>query len=270
MRTKLEDAYNNYKKIEEVLICPICRKHMWANPTALVCENKHTFNINKKGIVSFAQALNDTNYNLNLFKSRNRILNSGIYQTVFESIIEMITPLEKKIVVDAGSGEGSYLNKIKEVFVKSHTIGIDLARDGLNMASNNRESLWMLADLSKIPLADHSVDIVLNVLSPANYKEFKRILKPKGYLIKVVVNSGYLHEIRSKLELKPHENNDVLDILQSHMNIISAKDIKYSYPVFPSESKALIHMTPLTHNKKIDFDLDHITIDLKILLCKTF
>ncbi len=63
----------------------------------------------------------------------------------------------------------------------------------------------MIGDLANLPLLDNSIDILLNLLSPANYQEFARVLKPGGLLIKVIPGSEYLKEVRQALQIQAPE-----------------------------------------------------------------
>src|SRR5699024_12519226 len=56
--------------------------------------------------------------------------------------------------------------------------------------------IWTVADLANTPFQDNQFDVILNILSPSNYTEFNLLLKPDGYVMKVVLQSGYLKELR--------------------------------------------------------------------------
>lgn len=268
MKTKLEYAVINYKAVEDILKCPVCSCSMVINGTSLECENHHTIDINRKGIASFSKALNDDLYDNDLFKARRKVMDSGLYDEVFGAINEVIESLDIATLLDAGVGEGSYLNRISEVFKSMRTIGVDLARDGLNIASSDVNSVWMLADIASLPIKDESIDLILNILSPANYAEFNRVLSKDGYLLKVIVNQDYLREMRDALGLSDHKNLDVMSILQDRMNIISIQDIKYTKAVDESLTYELLKMTPLAKNYIGDIGFYQITVDLKLVLCK--
>ena len=59
---------------------------------------------------------------------------------------------------------------------------------------------WFGTDLSKIPLKDGSMDCILDIFSPAHYKEFQRLLSPNGYVVKVIPTKNHLREIRTKVQ----------------------------------------------------------------------
>lgn len=103
---------------------------------------------------------------------------------------------KKKIVLDAGCGTGKYL-KVLENNAERY-IGIDLSENQLTKArlkSLNKDSQFICSNLSKIPLEDNSVDLVVstwvlgtitNIEERNNVlNELKRILKQDGQIILV-------------------------------------------------------------------------------------
>src|SRR5699024_11433583 len=58
--------------------------------------------------------------------------------------------------------------------------------------------LWLVGDLANTPIGDGSCQVILNIFSPANYMEFKRVLAPNGLVEKVVPRANYLKELRSE------------------------------------------------------------------------
>ena len=57
---------------------------------------------------------------------------------------------------------------------------------------------WFVADLKRLPVRSAAADVVLNVFSPADYAEFRRVLAPDGELLKVVPGPDYLREVRDR------------------------------------------------------------------------
>ena len=56
--------------------------------------------------------------------------------------------------------------------------------------------LYFVADLAHLPFKDGSIDVIVNILSPINYKDFKRVLSDDGLVYKVIPETGYLKELR--------------------------------------------------------------------------
>src|SRR5699024_5445925 len=104
-------------------------------------------------------------------------------------------------------GECSHLSHIASGLRTNTTnIGIDISKEAIIAATkNNIDAIWLVGDLAKIPLQSISIDVLLNILSPANYEEFKRISKNDGLCIKLVPRQNYLRELREFIQ-KPMEN----------------------------------------------------------------
>jgi len=121
----------------------------------------------------------------------------------------------------------------------------------------------------------------LNILSPANYEEFVRVLKKDGIVIKVIPEPQYLKEIRvllgDRIKRDHYSNENVMKVFQSHLNLIAEKKLNYQWEINESELRNLIKMTPMTSRLtavEIEYlvaqKISSITIDLKILVgrCK--
>ena len=159
-------------------------------------------------------------------------------------------------------------------------LGTDISKESIGIAARNNSSIiWFVGDLTKLPLKDHSVDIVLNILSPANYQEFHRILEKDGIIIKVVPGNNYLKEIREKIftgeEGLDYSNEKVVKHLEDNLELIAYENLNYSFPIDNNLLPELLKMTPLTWGKGIDNSeiiegeaFDSITIDLVILIGK--
>ncbi len=263
MKTKLEKSKTLLDN-DDNLQCPLCHKQLNISDNSVKCINNHTFNINKKGIISIGQAISDKLYNKEMFISRQNVLNSGIYDPVFETLRNVI-PNESNIV-DAGCGEGTYLNKVYHE--SNRYYGVDLAKEGLNLASDYDKSTWILADLANLPFNDKSIDVILNILSPANYDEFNRVLKDDGILVKVIVNKDYLKEVRESTKKISHSNEDVITLLSDNFDIIKEENINYTESIDEKLSEDIFKMTPLSKNHEYKKVLSEITIDLKVVLCR--
>ncbi len=113
---------------------------------------------------------------------------------------------KNKVVLDAGCGTGKFLN-VLETNAKRY-IGIDLSKNQLAKAklkSLNNYSQFICSNLTKIPLEDNSVDLivstwVLGTITDINERnkvlnEFMRVLNNTGSIILVENASGSEFEI---------------------------------------------------------------------------
>ena len=257
-----------------LLCCPYCHGSLVRHDDTLICTTRHVINVNRKGFVNFLSRPVQSEYDHALFESRRHILDSGIYAEVIRRILT-ICEQENGTVVDCGCGEGWWLSQFLSERPKWSGVGIDISRPAIEQATDYRShAVFAVADLRRIPVADHATDVVLNILSPASYEEFHRILKPQGKLIKVYPGEHYLQEIRIQRGIPLYNEGDVYTYLNSHMHIQNIDHIATTYSIRHEDWCALIRMTPLNQNLSDEErsllsneNPGKITIDLYVASC---
>ncbi|WP_432361896.1 putative RNA methyltransferase [Sporosarcina sp. UB5] len=266
----------------QLLKCPICSAEMEMEEHArLVCENKHSFDLAKSGYVNLAPQAHSTKYDKSLFEARTAVMNSGYFEPVLENIIARLNghlaEIERPVLLDAGCGEGTHLHVVhSQMPTGSVGVGIDLAKEGIVAASKAYTGIvWSVADLAAMPFADGSIDAILNILSPANYAEFDRLLKPGGMLIKVVPESGYLQELREVFYdgKQQKEEADPVAKASEHFDAVETERVTYEFELPNGLLEPLIRMTPLTWGaseekvrEALEMGMNYITIDLRVIV----
>lgn len=201
-----EKSAETVKEIADVLRCTLCHRSMKVFALkSLVCSNNHTFDLAKQGYVNMMTRPSRSHYDKMLFESRQKIImESNLYELLHKKIPEVIEEYlegshDPTVIIDAGCGEGSHLQRILER-CNDNTItgiGLDISKEGIVMAAKHYHSpVWLVGDLANPPLTNQSCHCILNILSPANYQEFKRMMVPGGLMIKVVPRKNYLKELR--------------------------------------------------------------------------
>ena len=135
---------------------------------------------------------------------------------------------------------------------------------------------WFIADLTQLPIKDHSIDCILNLFTPANYKEFPRILTERGYLLKVIPGENHLIQLRElvkdQLIHKNYSNENTVTYFEKYFSPILHKKVTATYQLRPEDRDAVIHMSPLLFHVEKDAvrweDLKELTIEGEILLGK--
>ncbi len=284
-------SLNLYLDYKEIFSCPICLHPMQVNHRSLVCPVKHTFDISKHGYVNMLLGLYKSQYDKSMFLSRKIINKSGFFTPLIEEISFLIAKnirgqAEQIKILDAGCGEGYHLAQIKEkVFQNSPRqilgVGIDIAKEGIIMAAKTHKgNIWCVADIAKVPFQTAQFDFILNILSPANYAEFKRISKKGATIIKVVPNSNYLLELREifyeETEQVTYSNTETMKLFEDNLQVIDIKKLKYSLPVDNDYLENLSIMTPLswaTTQEKVEklfkSNIKTVTVDFSILIGKS-
>ena len=261
--------------------CPICQENLTLVETSLKCSNRHSFDLAKFGYVNLApQIKQSANYDKENFQNRQQILEAGFYQAILEGISDILaTKLSAKTVLDIGCGEGFYSRKLQESHSDKTFYAFDISKESVQIAAKSETNWavnWFVGDLARLPIKDASMDILLDIFSPANYGEFRRVLSQNGILMKVIPTENHLKEIRQmvqdQLTKKDYSNQDIKEHFQEHFSIQSSQIASLTKPIIAEQRQALLSMTPLLFHvdqSKIDWSqLTEITIEAEILVGK--
>nr|WP_295971563.1 methyltransferase domain-containing protein [uncultured Bacillus sp.] len=286
--TKKIKSVEVFKKFVEAFRCPHCKGSLLViDLKCLKCSKNHTFDFAKQGYVNLMTHSFKSNYNKQLFEARQKIImESNLYGLLHKKISKVIKghlaehPTFPSLILDAGCGEGSHLHRILDECRSTAItgVGLDISKDSIVMAAKNyKEPIWLVGDLAKSPLEDKSFHVILNILSPSNYKEFKRILVPNGLYIKVVPHSNYLKELREALfedsKKVIYKNDNTVELFKTHFKLKDGFNLCYTKRLNHVELINLAQMSPLSWNaEKTDIESfinrvsSEITVDLDILI----
>jgi 23S rRNA (guanine745-N1)-methyltransferase len=192
-----------------LLRCPVCRADLTGAPDALVCANRHRFDLARDGYVNLtvgrrprAAAAGDTAEQLG---HRAAFLDAGHFDpaiaTLARQLAEDGAPLR---VLDAGCGTGHHLARVIDALsgalcgvLSGPTIGLglDIAVAAARGAARRwRAHAFAVADLwAAWPVRDQAIDVVISSFAPKNFAETARVLRPGGRL--AVIHPGPEHLI---------------------------------------------------------------------------
>ena len=263
--------------------CPICQENLTLVESSLKCNNRHSFDLAKFGYVNLApQIKQSANYDKENFQNRQQILEAGFYQAILDAISDLLASSENtETILDIGCGEGFYSRKLQENHPDKTFYAFDISKDSVQIAAKSEPNWavnWFVGDLARLPITDASMDILLDIFSPANYGEFRRVLSKDGILIKVIPTENHLKEIRQKVQdqltKKDYSNQDIKNHFQEHFTILSSQTASLTKTITADQLQALLSMTPLLFHidqTKIDWSqLTEITIEAEILVGKAF
>lgn len=261
--------------------CPICQENLTLLESSLKCCNRHSFDLAKFGYVNLApQIKQSANYDKENFQNRQQILKAGFYQAILEAISDLLASSKNaKTILDIGCGEGFYSRKLQKRHPDKTFYAFDISKDSVQIAAKSEANWavnWFVGDLARLPIKDASMDILLDIFSPANYGEFRRVLSKDGILIKVIPTENHLKEIRQKVQdqltNKEYSNQDIKNHFQNNFTILSSKTASLTKTITADQLQALLSMTPLLFHidqSKIDWSqLTEITIEAEILVGK--
>lgn len=253
--------------------CPVCAhpfEKMEGNQ--LLCTESHGFDLSKKGTLHFLTKPSKSEYTREMLLSRQGIAQMGFWQPMLDILYPLI---DKKdgVTLDIGSGEGAHSAYLKEKGLAGPLIAFDISKEGINLGAATYEDIFFLvADLAQSPFAAEQFDTLLNILSPSNYEEFNRLLKPGGQVIKVIPNKDYLKELRAfqPEDRQSYSNQDVKDKFFEHYKEAEIHPVHYTVDLTEAEIRDFLKMTPLGWNiavsKENTASLSQITVDMEILV----
>ena len=259
--------------------CPICQEALDLVQQSLTCPNRHSFDLAKFGYVNLApQVKSSKDYDKESFQNRQLVLENGFYDHILTTLSECLSPLDHPSnILDIGCGEGYYSRSLQERYPDHSFYAFDLSKESIQLAAKSDHEWkvkWFVGDLARLPLLDQSMDLLLDIFSPANYQEFKRVLAPDGRLIKVIPTASHLQEIRQKvkehLDQADYSNEQIIRHFSDHFTVEQSIHRQETFELTPALREALLSMTPLLFHvdaSQIDWsDLTHITISATILV----
>lgn len=288
---KIDPAYDLFAKYNDLFRCPVCGKGLAVKRTnSLVCQRGHNYDLARQGYVNLLLKQGKSDYDKRLFAARRVISASGFFDPMLNRVSKLIREETAKEglgairILDVGCGEGSHLaqiiSNIENIKKPLFGVGLDLSKEGIRVAAKEYQGIvWCVADLAKLPLQKGQFDILLNILAPANYGEFKRVLKEQGLLLKVVPASNYLIELREILfkgtDREFYKNDSVKQHFANNFQLLKEEQIRYQVMLKGDNLEHLIKMTPLTWNAApeqvdeiITTGLENITVAFDLLVGK--
>ena len=256
---------------EEKFVCPHCAQPVNVSEEGRIsCGNNHSFDVAKQGYVNMLTHAVQSMYTKELFTSRKQVLESGLYDEVQRALASTIE--HGAVVLDTGCGEGTHLARICAQ-AGAFGIGIDLAKEGIIEAARHyKDEAWIVGDLAKSPFPAATFDAIFNILSPANYDEFKRLLKPSGRVVKVVPAQNYLVELRQQLfadsEKESYSNAQTVARFREAFPNGTEQRVTTTMALRSELVPHLLKMTPMGwhRDEQQQLTLTHITVDVVLLV----
>ncbi len=260
-----------------VFVCPVCGKPLKKREKVYSCENAHSFDISKKGYVNLLLSSSSGKVHGDdkaMISARAEFLSRGFYDALSERVASLSEKYCKDggCVLDAGCGEGKYTSDIaktlKESGKRAEVVGIDISKDAVNLAAGRDKTChFAVASAAKLPIADKSIDVIVNIFAPFFAEEFSRVLSEDGVIIRVFPLARHLWELKALVYDTPYENPET-DMEEDGFEISERFSLEYEILTENSEDiKNLFIMTPYFYrtSEKDTEKLSHIE-NLKLSL----
>lgn len=254
------------------LRCPVCGEPLAEEAAgtarALRCPRRHSFDIARQGYVNLlAGRAPHTGDSAEMVAARADFLAAGHYAAVAAVLAAAATDVAATdvaaagggaagggavpypLVVDAGAGTGWYLAAVLAALPDAAGLALDVSKPALRRAARaHPRAAAALADTwQRLPLADHSAAVLLNVFAPRNGPEFHRVLDPAGALLVVTPAEDHLAELVDALDLlrvDPAKADRVAGSLGGHFTEESATVHRARPTLTRTEVATLVGMGP--------------------------
>lgn len=240
--------------------CPVCSLPLLNKQQYLECANKHHFDYNKYHIINLAMSQKQKMQGDDMIMSlaRHQFLLEDHYLPLASAMINLVKPYNINNIVDCGSGQGYYLNKLAcGLNVDSNNCyALDLSQKLLRLGQKHYQKYhWVVANIKKLPILDNSVDLVINAFVPMFIDEMVRVISPNGLLLFVEV--GYFHLSKLKQILYPQVKYNNRSVFFSHQKLtrIANQEVLFEINLNQDQIQNLLKMTPYyykTSKKAID------------------
>lgn len=210
------------------LLCPVCRNPLAASAADtpfLTCGRGHRFDAARQGYFNLLTGAG-TKFQADtaeMVQARVDFLGAGHYRPMAEELARLVAESAPaaRTVLDAGAGTGYYLQAVSTALPAADVLALDISKFALRRAARALPAATCLVwDVWRpLPLADASVDVVLNVFAPRNAAEFRRALRDGGILAVVTPQPGHLREIRAlagMLDIGDEKESRVTEALADH------------------------------------------------------
>lgn len=246
------------KNIKSIYRCPICHMNLVEIEKQYVCSLGHGFDISHNNYINLLidnqKKSKDPGDNKEMMDSRRSFLNKGYYLKFSNRINEVVNSqfsLSEGVILDAGCGEGYFLEKLKGNLKEMETnksisyYGIDISKAAIKYASKRDKNInFAVGSNFNLPIMNTSVDCLIRNFAPGDNKEFSRVLKQSGKLIIITPGTEHLYELKEVLYQKARKHEEKDTLIQGFC-FIDHYEVKYNIDIEDNEDITnLISMTP--------------------------
>jgi 23S rRNA (guanine745-N1)-methyltransferase len=224
--------------------CPHCGQPLTEVERTLSCAAGHVFDRAREGYVNLMvggrlpsgpSGDDDT-----MVRARRSVFDAGCYDPIIEAVAATVQSAGAVNVLDAGCGEGTYLERACSAGAQGW--GIDISKVAVKLAAKRYSRCsFAVASSYRLPFDDVSFDAVIDVFSPRPFDELFRVLRPGGIAVVVTPGPGHLAQLKALLydTPRPHEAEEVTPPVHTVQHVRFTVDLGK-----PSLRLQLLEMTP--------------------------
>ena len=228
----------------------------------LKCPHGHSFDFAKEGYCNLLlvqqKGSKDPGDGKEMVAARTRFLSAGHYAPVAAKLFSFVERLAHEFevlrLVDAGCGEGYYLNEVSRLAKESaassslELSGFDISKWAVRAAAKRGvPASWVVASNRQLPYAKESIDLLLSMFGFAVWDSFRNA-QPKGGRV-LLVDPGPEHLLELRQAIYPSvekRGQPSLDVALSKGYELESEDsLHFTFHLKSAqEIQDLVSMTP--------------------------
>jgi 23S rRNA (guanine745-N1)-methyltransferase len=193
-----------------------------------------------------------------MVRSRTRFLERGLYSRISDGINTAVARCIPDVgretpftILDAGCGEGFYLERLKSFFSQRpeafEYYGVDISKSGVRRAARRDRTIhWIVAGVRNLPFAGSCLDVIMNIFSPAAVPEFSRVLANDGLLITATPGPRHLNGLRELIYADAREHPAPTITRQAEGCFFLSSEERITYPLELKSRDAIVDLLAMT------------------------
>ena len=238
-------------------ICPKCSAKLnISDGGSAVCPMRHSYDKSRFGYYNLllSNTAGTHGDNREMIEARRAFLDTGAYLPLANTVAELVDESisDGGVLLDIGLGEGYYTSHVANRLLRSgkecEVLGFDISKDAVRYAARRcPEASLAVASAYKMPIADGSVDVAVNIFSPLAKEETVRVLRKGGSFIMAIPDENHLYGLKCALYKTPYKN-EVQDSKIDGLKLIKSEHVAYTLTLdAPKKIHDLFMMTPYAY-----------------------
>ena len=244
-----------------MFLCPICKQALIKCDNSLKCPQNHSFDFAKSGYINLLNPGKKNNAKAGdskeMIDARSDFFKCDAYMPISNKLAEIVSKIDKSVIVDAGCGEGFYTKNLAKTHTESTVFGFDMSKFGCEHGAKEakRENLanihYAVSNIFDLPLSNASVDVITSLFAPVAFEENARLLKSGGHMIVVSAGIEHLNGLKSILYDVPYSNEEKF-LSYDNFELLTVENLKYNVQIDGNPTIwALFTMTPYYHRTSL-------------------
>jgi 23S rRNA (guanine745-N1)-methyltransferase len=225
--------------------CPHCGEPLREQDSGWSCATGHGFDRAREGYVNLMVGGRlpggPSGDDDAMVRARRTVFDAGLYDPIIDAVAAAVVGESPATVLDAGCGEGTYLARAASL-AGAEGWGIDISKVAVRLAAKRYGSCrFAVASSYRLPFADGSFDVLIDVFSPRPFDELLRVLRPGGVAAVVTPGPDHLAQLKSLVydTPRPHVDDEPAPPAESTTPVRFTVDLAE-----PTLRRSLLEMTP--------------------------